>query len=148
MVLVLGICSGQIDETGHVYGLVSHVTLLWVRMKLRIFEAVRKKGGVLFTNTVPTTITEYEWARAHGRHGAAPSFVETGWSTGLNSLYWAALYTPIGLAEEASSKSDSADPVSFLHMALDFGGLVAMRERVLPNVSSPIQLYAHTVDAP
>lgn len=131
--------SGQINESGHVSSLVSHVTLLWVAMKLQIFKAVRTQGGMLFTNSVPTTATEYEWARAHGSHMAAPSFVETGWSTGMNSMLWAALYTPIGLAEETSSKGrstapDGADPVGFLRMALDFGGLVAMRERVLPNV--------------
>ena len=70
--------SGQIDEAGHVSGLVSHVTLLWVAMKLELFAAVRAQGGVLFTNSVPTTLTEYNWASKHGRHGAAPSFVETG----------------------------------------------------------------------
>ena len=133
--------SGQIDEAGHVSGLVSHVTLLWVAMKLHIFRAVRERGGVLFTNSVPTTSSEYAWAVQHGRHGAAPSFVETGWGTGMNSMYWAALYTPVGLAEEVSSGQsgggayDGADPVGFLRMALDYGGLVAMRERVLANVT-------------
>ena len=128
--------SGQLDASGHVSGLVSHVTLLWVAMKLEIFRAVREKGGVLFTNSVPTTSSEYGWAVQQGGHGAVPSFVETGWGTGMNSMYWAALYTPIGLAEEVSStSSDGADPVKFLRMALDFGGLVAMRERVLPNVT-------------
>ena len=67
----------------------------------------------------------------------------------MNSMYWAALYTPIGLAEESGSQYDAqggADPVGFLRMALDFGGLVAMRERVLPNVRTTellSNLYVH-----
>jgi hypothetical protein len=65
---------------------------------------------------------------------AVPSFVETGsYDSGIHQLYWAHLYTPLGLAH--TPPAAAAEPVAHLSLALDHGCLTLMYCYYLPNVT-------------
>ena len=101
----------------------SNTPLLWTPLKLQLFTRAAKLGLTIIANSAPVTAEELEYARSADDH-AVPSFVETGnYDSGMNHLYWAQLYTPLGLAQ---TPPGIAEPVAHLMAALDYGCLTLM----------------------
>lgn len=108
-----------------------------------MYDRIAGHGGRTIANCAPVS-AEIIAAGVRAGTQATVNFVETG--SAINRLRWGQLYTPISLAKPPGlpGKPNDVDPryanvtgwpVSNLYAALDFGSLVFMYDRMVPNVT-------------